>query len=924
MSKLTLTGFALPLFLLFASPQASGPKAFGGTSKVVQSQGRSGTLQKMIVESGSVTIDLDLNRLNGIGSARQTTVRLQFAVAANSFFSILVFNDLLRGPDHGSMVLVPQNSVPTLPVSLGASIKQLALEKLASNAGYDLAVRDNKTGFVFFNVEGAHYDYDANAKALNITGGRLLVSKELAKALGRPSNSGAVVGEISIGGIMEPIEINHLDENGNVTSASLPALPQPDPGTIPGPDVIVGSLLDFVQSESGSVGGRVGLALGTDACNKGTVDVDWFALPNSDHPFIPQNLYRMSGGATNNERFEQIGQSWGKHAFAAASADGCGFGCNGVSGGQLGSGCSDAYGAGLNGSQGGIGSRAWVNPFTGSFPGSTANNHSGHNHDVTSHRMLVDVNDLNTSLNVGATYFAEANYIVPHEGSWCQSHPDQCNMYNNASYKPYTVTGINQPFSFSGAGPTVREHPAITAWTGATVNQVQPAPGTDGIWFMGFKVTNPSTGVWHYEYALYNQNLDRSIQSFSVPVGPGVNISNVGFHAPPQHPGWANDGTLNSQGYSSTPWAVTQNASSITWTTETFAQNQNANAIRFATMYNFRFDADQAPNPTNATVGYFKTGSPTFVGVQAAGMVPLPSPTPTPTASPTPTFTPTPTPTPIPCAGLTIVQIGGSIVPGTTDIGNHGDDTVTTVALPFPFTLYGQTFTSVNLSSNGNAQFMTTDTTFTNTCLPWSQHDYTIFPYWDDLYLVNSGFGIFTSIGGSAPNRIFNIEWRAQYFPGSGNANFELRLYEGQTRFDVIYGTVSGGNTSATAGVQRDNACFNEYFCNGSGGPATGGWALVPAGSPTPTPTPTATATATTTPTPTPQPTVIHSPTATATATSTATAVGTATVTPTATATVTPPPSPTPTATSTSTPRPSPTPRSSPPPRPRPTPLPRP
>jgi hypothetical protein len=924
MSKLTLTGFALPLFLLFASPQASGPKAFGGTSKVVQSQGRSGTLQKMIVESGSVTMDLDLNRLNGIGAVRQTTVRLQFAVAANSFFSILVFNDLLRGPDHGSMVLVPQNSVPTLPVSLGASIKQLALEKLASNAGYDLAVRDNKTGFVFFNVEGAHYDYDANAKALNITGGRLLVSKELAKALGRPSNSGAVVGEISIGGIMEPIEINHLDENGNVTSASLPALPQPDPGTIPGPDVIVGSLLDFVQSESGSVGGRVGLALGTDACNKGTVDVDWFALPNSDHPFIPQNLYRMSGGATNNERFEQIGQSWGKHAFAAASADGCGFGCNGVSGGQLGSGCSDAYGAGLNGSQGGIGSRAWVNPFTGSFPGSTANNHSGHNHDVTSHRMLVDVNDLNTSLNVGATYFAEANYIVPHEGSWCQSHPDQCNMYNNASYKPYTVTGINQPFSFSGAGPTVREHPAITAWTGATVNQVQPAPGTDGIWFMGFKVTNPSTGVWHYEYALYNQNLDRSIQSFSVPVGPGVNISNVGFHAPPQHPGWANDGTLNSQGYSSTPWAVTQNASSITWTTETFAQNQNANAIRFATMYNFRFDADQAPNPTNATVGYFKTGSPTFVGVQAAGMVPLPSPTPTPTASPTPTFTPTPTPTPIPCAGLTIVQIGGSIVPGTTDIGNHGDDTVTTVALPFPFTLYGQTFTSVNLSSNGNAQFMTTDTTFTNTCLPWSQHDYTIFPYWDDLYLVNSGFGIFTSISGSAPNRIFNIEWRAQYFPGSGNANFELRLYEGQTRFDVIYGTVSGGNTSATAGVQRDNACFNEYFCNGSGGPATGGWALVPAGSPTPTPTPTATATATTTPTPTPQPTVIHSPTATATATSTATAVGTATVTPTATATVTPPPSPTPTATSTSTPRPSPTPRSSPLPRPRPTPLPRP
>ena len=171
---------------------------------------------------------------------------------------------------------------------------------------------------------------------------------------------------------------------------------------------------------------------------------------------------------------------------------------------------------------------------------------------------------------------------------------------------------------------------------------------------MGYKVTNPTTGVWHYEYALYNQNLDRSIQSFSVPVGPGVNISNIGFHAPIQQPGWAHDGTQGDAGYSSAPWNVTQDASSITWSTETFAQNQNANAIRFGTLYNFRFDADQPPNPTNATVGYFKTGSPTVVVVQAAGNVPLPSPTPTPTASPTPTPTATPTPTPIPCAGLTI------------------------------------------------------------------------------------------------------------------------------------------------------------------------------------------------------------------------------------------------------------------------------
>ena len=77
-------------------------------------------------------------------------------------------------------------------------------------------------------------------------------------------------------------------------------------------------------------------------------------------------------------------------------------------------------------------------------------------------------------------------------------------------------------------------------------------------------------------------------------------------------------------------------------------------------------------------------------------------------------------------------------MPGTTDIGNHGDDTVTTVALPFPFTLYDQSFTSINLSSNGNAQFVTHGCDlYQPFAVPWTTHNYTIYPYWDDLYLVN-------------------------------------------------------------------------------------------------------------------------------------------------------------------------------------------
>ena len=153
--------------------------------------------------------------------------------------------------------------------------------------------------------------------------------------------------------------------------------------------------------------------------------------------------------------------------------------------------------------------------------------------------------------------------------------------------------------------------------------------------------------MYHYEYALVQpESRSQSFNPFSVPLGAGANLSNIGFHAPPQEPGWANDGTFNNQGYSSMPWTVTQNATSITWNTETFAQNQNANAIRFGTLYNFRFDADQPPQTTNATVGFFKTGSPMMVAIQAPAGGGTPTPTPTPTATATATATPRPTPTP--------------------------------------------------------------------------------------------------------------------------------------------------------------------------------------------------------------------------------------------------------------------------------------
>jgi len=315
MLKKTLISFALPVVLLLGNEsrnhaaQSAAAQTRGAEPKQDSSQSQTGTLQKMIVASGSVDMDLDLNRLNSVAAGVSPAESLRFAVTPNSFFTILVFNDLLRAAETGSMTLIPQNTA-NFRSPLSTSLGQLAVEKLPFGAAFDLAVRDSKNGFVFFNVEGTLYAYDAGAQLLTITEGRLLLSPEFANALGRPSAAGTAVGKISIGAAMQPIEIRQLVK-GETKSVEMPPVQGAAGGEAPtliqGPDVIVGELSGLTQF--GSAGTQVGLAVGTDSCNAGDQPLDWFSMPDNDHPIIPQNLYRMSGGANNNERFEQVGQS---------------------------------------------------------------------------------------------------------------------------------------------------------------------------------------------------------------------------------------------------------------------------------------------------------------------------------------------------------------------------------------------------------------------------------------------------------------------------------------------------------------------------------------------------------------------------------------------------------------------------------------
>jgi hypothetical protein len=151
---------------------------------------------------------------------------------------------------------------------------------------------------------------------------------------------------------------------------------------------------------------------------------------------------------------------------------------------------------------------------------------------------------------------------------------------------------------------------------------------------------------------------------------------------------------------------------------------------------------------------------------------------------------------------------GVGLTPGSTrvptsacaDPNGPNDDCVGTVSLPFSYTFYGQTFQSASVSTNGVLQFSSASNDYgqNQVCLPLSQFNNAIFAHWTDLQTNGPGEGIFVSTTGDPGSRVFNIEWRASYaFLPPGSINFEIRLYENQQRFDIVYGNVGGSGASA-------------------------------------------------------------------------------------------------------------------------------
>jgi len=377
-----------------------------------------------------------------------------------------------------------------------------------------------------------------------------------------------------------------------VVPAARAQAPDPNACDEPGdsPNVIVGDLFELWRW--GKVGDITAFSVGTYSCNVGTCWLNWITGDDeNDHPTIGQNLVRLKDG-----RLEHVGQSWLKHGFYALSEHLCSPDCLGTNGEHLGVNCSDPYSSDLNGEQTRLGPKFEVNATTGVHPHPVSmQTRSG---DDVFKRLQVHDRDLDPALNPGARYFLEGQYIAADDAA-------AGNQHDNASYREVFVSDAGGGFfdlALDDLIETQRTRPAILAWSDNDPDVVLASVDDDagGRFLLAAKATDLGGGTWHYEYAVQNLDSDRSAGWYAVPVPAGVVTSNVSFHDVDYHSGEPFDGT---------DWRKSDGGGAITWSTLPFATDPDANALRWGTIYNFRFDANAPPTDTLVTLGLFKPGA---------------------------------------------------------------------------------------------------------------------------------------------------------------------------------------------------------------------------------------------------------------------------------------------------------------------------
>jgi hypothetical protein len=145
---------------------------------------------------------------------------------------------------------------------------------------------------------------------------------------------------------------------------------------------------------------------------------------------------------------------------------------------------------------------------------------------------------------------------------------------------------------------------------------------------------------------------------------------------------------------------------------------------------------------------------------------------------------------------------------GTEKLALSGDDEAVQVTLPFPVPFYGAGQSKAWIATNGFLTFAPDRiVSASNGRLPATgTPNNAIYPYWDDL-IVDAQAGVYTAVTGTAPHRVFVVEWRNVTFYNDDDLRMSFAALLGEDgsigfRYKDVDSEREQG-TGATTGIEN-------------------------------------------------------------------------------------------------------------------------
>jgi hypothetical protein len=385
-------------------------------------------------------------------------------------------------------------------------------------------------------------------------------------------------------------------------------------GAVPGTDIRLYEVLSpTVYGRRGLAypNGEIAMAIGHAMCNGGTVHLPWVGWVSGSgsvmldtYPKIAFLIARESNG-----RMVQVsGKSFMKHSRVAFNLGSsvCGT-CQSGPSQTFRVGCYDAYSTGFNGNQYNLGPTDEVNPWEGSWdpqgsyfdrgdppvsgPAATDSIQSltVTGWDQFKNRILVREQELAIP---GAAFYGQAQVVAKGEPGNVRG--------DNLTSRGLNITwnGSSWSASLGTAGNVYGT--VLNRWSGASVATNRNGMD-DGHFHVGVRVTGPVNGLWHYEYAVHNQDNHRGGASLRIPICPTARVFNAGFRD-------IDDDALNQ-------WTVSHSGGEVAFLAT------GTNALDWNCIYNFWFDSDAAPVAGTVAIDQARVG-PGALTVSVSSQVP--------------------------------------------------------------------------------------------------------------------------------------------------------------------------------------------------------------------------------------------------------------------------------------------------------------